>query len=614
MPLGPDLSTGRIQSERAFAFRTAFLWTVLLQALIQAPLQSDAMPTIDVTDTLSDTAIAAIEWLQFGLKVVPILPQTLQPALPLEPWLAGLSADTITQHWLHNPSHELACIACDRLLVVVTDGDESEKGLSVIEQQYGAAPMLIIKSHGSHHHYFRVVQDTSLTIETPSPACPYPIGLMIHGDLIVLPPSTDTEVLSSYAPSLDQLMQVDQAFIDALLKHNRGLPGSLDVIGTHLVTATIGTQNDDEFEQCASEQSIQAPINAPEDGIVIESPLAAFSLRGQLAKLESQMVEQIPILGNLVLLGQATVFYAPPNTGKTLLILHMIINGIKQKIIDPAQLFYINMDDNSSGLVDKLRLAEEYGFHMLADGHQDFESSKFRGVMEEMITTDTARGVTVVLDTLKKFANLMDKGKSTDFAKVIRQFSLKGGTVIGLAHANKNLGADGRPVYSGTSDIVDDFDCAYMLNTVSQQSDLTQKVVEFSNIKRRGNVAQTAAYSYTLDADIPYNELLLSVQEVNPDQLMSVKQATEVQTDAQIIESIAVCIRDGIDSKMKLAEAAAQRAGCSKRSALKVVDKYTGNDPAIHQWSFTVKERGAKVFMLLAPPCGSTDEPPPVVT
>lgn len=54
----------------------------------------------------------------------------------------------------------------------------------------------------------------------------------------------------------------------------------------------------------------------------------------------------------------------------------------------------------------------------------------------------------------------MDNGKSSDFAKVIRQFSLKGGTVIALSHANKHPGADGRTVYSGTTDIVDDFDCA----------------------------------------------------------------------------------------------------------------------------------------------------------
>ncbi|WP_219064080.1 bifunctional DNA primase/polymerase [Pseudomonas sp. UMAB-08] len=570
------------------------------------------MPTIDVTDTLSDTAIVAIEWLQFGLKVVPILPQTLQPALPLEPWLAGLSADTITQHWLHNPSHELACIACDRLLVVVTDGDESEKGLSVIEQQYGAAPMLIIKSHGSHHHYFRVVQDTSLTIETPSPACPYPIGLKIHGDLIVLPPSTDTEVLSSYAPSLDQLMQVDQAFIDALLNHNRALPKALDAVDTHPVTVVVGTQNGD-LEPCEYEVISPSPAPVQRSESHRDSPLAAFSLRGQLAKLEAQTAEQIPILGKLVLLSQVVLFYAPPNTGKTLFILHMIIQSIKQGIIDPSRLFYINMDDTGSGVVDKLQLAEEYGFETLVDGHNGFEAGKLRVALEEMIADGTARDAIVIVDTLKKFVNLMDKSKSSDFTKLIRRFSLKGGTFIGLAHANKHPGADGRAMYSGTSDFVDDVDCVYMLNTIPQ-SDPTQKVVEFSNIKRRGNVAQTAAYSYTLDRDIPYNELLLSVQEVNPNQLTSVKRATEVQTDAQIIESIAGCIRDGIDSKMKLAEAAAQRAGCSKRSALKVVDKYTGNDPAIHQWSFTVKERGAKVFMLLAPPCGSTDEPPPVVT
>ena len=687
----------------------------------QAPLQSTLMSMPFLTTPplarFNGNADAALYWFKFGLTVIPILPHSKQAVMKWDPWLATLSLETIQNHWSQNPSHELACIVGDNLIVLDTDSPAADKALGLIEAAHGCPPLFIVKTNKGFHHYFRIAPGAYAKSDSHhTDTYPDRIDVKTGRGMIVLPPSTDKTISSCHVDSIDGLHEVNQDFIDAVFKHNGrqpprpseppiGVTTASPVTESHLAKleallahispdggyadwlhvlmaifhetqgseeglaladrwssqgegysgqkeidvkwrsfrleeanpVTLGTlvklakegggdmqvilgSAENKFEACEYEVISPSPAPAPAPAPVQrseshgDSPLTAFSLRGQLAKLEAQTAEQIPILGNLVLLGQATVFYAPPNTGKTLLILHMIINGIKQKIIDPAQLFYINMDDNSSGLVDKLRLAEEYGFHMLADGHQDFEFSAFRVAMETMIATDKARGVTVVLDTLKKFTNLMDKTKSTDFAKVIRRFSLKGGTVIALAHTNKNLGPDGRPVYSGTSDMVEDVDCAYMLSAVPQQSDPSQKVVEFRNFKGRGNVTQTAAYSYTLDRDIPYNELLLSVQEVDADQLTSVKRATEVQTDAQIIESIAGCIRDGIDSKMKLAEAAAERAGCSKRSALKVVDKYTGNDPAIHQWSFTVRERGAKVFMLLAPPSGSTDEPPPVVT
>lgn len=367
---------------------------------------------------------------------------------------------------------------------------------------------------------------------------------------------------------------------------------------------------DEDFEPCETEV-IDPRLGAPNKAPPGCQALARYSLQGQLPYLEQQMVEQILILGSLVLLGQATVIYALANTGKTLIVLHLIIEAIKSKRLDPSKLFYINMDDNSSGLVDKVRLAEEYGFHMVADGHQGFEAKEFRAAMEKMIATDTARGVIVVLDTLKKFVNTMDKSKSSDFAKVIRQFSLKGGTVIALAHANKHPGSDGRPVYSGTTDIVDDFDCGFTLATVSRQAETDQKVVEFSNIKRRGNVALTAAYSYALERDASYNDLLLSVREVDPEQLVPIKHAAEVQSDAEVIAAVQACIANGINSKMKLVDAAAKNIAASRRTVLKVVEKYTGEVPGLHRWRYEVHNRGAKVFQLLnqAPPSTSLEAP-----
>ena len=685
------------------------------QAPIQAPLQSTLMsiPSLITPPVarFNGIADAALYWFKFGLKVIPILPHSKQAVMKWDPWLATLGIESIQNHWSQNPSHELACIVGDNLIVLDTDSPEADKALGDIEANHGCRPMFVVKTNHGYHHYFRIAPGAYAKSDSHhTETYPDRIDVKTGRGMIVLPPSTDKTIHSCYADSIDGLHEVGQDFIDAIFEHNgrqvprpsepsiggltatpvtdshlaklegllahispdggyedwlhvlmaifhetqgsedglaladrwssqgNGYSGQKDIdikwrsfrldvaspmtLGTLIKLAKEGGGDlqvilglaADKFEACEYEVISPSPAPVQRSESRKSSPLAAFSLRGCLPKLEEQMVEQKLILGNLVLLGQATVIYALANTGKTLLILHMIINSIKQKIIDPAQLFYINMDDYHNGVVDKLRLAEEYGFHTLVDGHQGFEAASFRVAMERMIADDTARGVTVVLDTLKKFVNTMDKGKSSDFAKVIRRFSLKGGTVIALSHANKHPGADGRSVYSGTTDIVDDFDCAHILNMVSKQSDLTQKVVEFTNIKRRGNVALNAAYSYTQDRDVSYNELLLSVQEVDPEQLMSVKQATEVQSDADIIKVIAGCIRDGIDSKMKLADATAERARCSKRSALKVVDKYTGNDPAIHQWSFTVKERGAKVFMLLAPPSGSTDEPPPVVT
>lgn len=539
---------------------------------------SSFTPTKLPLPTFKSNAEAALYWFNFGLKVVPSLPNST-PALNLELWLPSLTEETIQSHWALHPSHDISCMVSDNLVVFGTSNAAANSALGYIEAEQGCPPLLITKTSKGYHHYFLVAPGTypvsvSHSVDTNQDRIDVKSGC----ELMLLPPSLDHEIHRLYAERVDALCEVGQDFIDEVFKHNGQQPPRLP------------------------EPSVRVPVK--------ESPLAAYSLRDQLGELEKQLVEQKHVLGQLVLMGQATVLYAPPNTGKTLLVLHMVIDTIRKKVIDPSQLFYINMDDNSNGLVDKLRLAEEYGFHMLADGYQGFRASEFRQAMLDMVADDTAQGVIVVLDTLKKFINVMDKSKSSEFTKIIRRFVLKGGTVVTLSHTNKNLGADGRAVYSGTSDIVDDFDCAYILSTLAQQSDPTERVVEFTNIKRRGNVAQTAAYSYTLDTEVPYGELLMSVQEVNADQLMFVRQATEIQSDASLIESIEGCIRDGITTKMELAAAAAERAGCSKRSAIKIVDKYTGNDYSIHRWNFTVRERGAKVFILLAPPSGPTDDPP----
>jgi hypothetical protein len=192
----------------------------------------------------------------------------------------------------------------------------------------------------------------------------------------------------------------------------------------------------------------------------------------------------------------------------------------------------------------------------------------------------------------------MDKRRASRWGEVIRRFISKGGTVIGLAHVNKNPGADGKSVYTGTTDIIDDADCAYVLDVVSTDDKTNTKIVEFENRKRRGNVVNRVSYSFSIEDGLSYQELLASVCLVDETELVAVKQAEAIKSDTDIISAVIACIDDGINTKLRLRDAVSDRIGCSKRAAVRIIEKYDGTDPAAHKWSHAVGERGAQVFSL----------------
>lgn len=376
---------------------------------------------------------------------------------------------------------------------------------------------------------------------------------------------------------------------EAVLPNGLGvLCGFIEAFGFDPLEIVSATEPD--FEPCE--------FTVIESGEELRNELTQYSLAGQLDLLEQNAIEQIPILGGLAVLGQATVLYAAPNTGKTLLTLSLTIATIVHGKVNPELVFYVNVDDSLTGLIEKLRLAEEYRFHMVAEGYRQFRAEHLLRILAEMISKDECQGVVLILDTLKKFTDLMSKRKSTAFGKVIRRFVLKGGTCIFLAHTNKRPGSDGRPVYAGTSDILEDVDCAYVAQVISE-SNAREKVIAFENIKRRGNVRQRAVFGYSMDDGISYEELLASVRAIADGELATIQRAEDYKSDSDLIGVARSCIESGINTKMRLAAAIAARVGCSKRVAIKVLDKYSGTDPDAHIWTYDVRERGAKTFRLL---------------
>ncbi|MBA2724888.1 MAG: AAA family ATPase [Actinobacteria bacterium] len=332
------------------------------------------------------------------------------------------------------------------------------------------------------------------------------------------------------------------------------------------------------------------------------NPLAKYSLLGSADELEKRALEQKPLLGRLCLSGEATVWYARYGTGKTALMLHLLMEAIQSGRIEPDNVIVVNADDSEFGLAEKVRLLQDLGAHMLAPGHRGFEVGALVKTMEEMVIADTARGVFIAVDTLKKFVDVMDKKAVRAFTSGVRRFVSKGGTFLALAHTNKRTDKDGKPVPEGTADVLSDFDCAYVLDVTSDNKVSGERTIEFACVKSRGRAALKAYYVYDPDPDIPYVERLCTIREVEAADDEYGDRFSPKDVEAEIIAAIELSITHGTVTKMAIAGLAAKASNSSRRGALKVLEAYTGDDPAIHRWNYTRREHGRMVYALLVSP------------
>ena len=357
---------------------------------------------------------------------------------------------------------------------------------------------------------------------------------------------------------------------------------------------------DDDLEAIHADEPLPASVE-PEPVRPPPSLLLKFSLIDELPKLQSDVLTQEPLCSGLALRGQANVWYAEPNTGKTAMALWFIRRDIQAGSIDPSRLFYFNLDDTLHGLIEKTELAKASGFHVISDGYKGFRVADFPALIEQLIAAHQCQGVVIILDVLKKFTNIMDKQQSSLFGKLIRRFVLRGGTCIALAHTNKRRNADGEPIYAGTSDIIEDFDCAYLVYETDLDPDTQTKTILFANKKSRGNVRKKASFQYGIRDDLSYTDLLESISEVSEADLLTAQRNRQLVTDLALIEIARDAIRSGINQKMALAAALVERSQCSKRTALRIIEEYEGSDPETHFWHFHVGPRGAKIYQLLSP-------------
>lgn len=322
------------------------------------------------------------------------------------------------------------------------------------------------------------------------------------------------------------------------------------------------------------------------------SPLA--KLRSMVADgdaLLRDMANDKFVLKDIAILGQWTVFYAGPNTGKTLLTQWLLYDAILTGDLNGDDVFYLNVDDTAKSGAEKAKMAKEFGYNMILSSVNGFKARDVLGLIDGMVSTGEAKGKVLILDTLKKFTDLMDKKLSSDFGNAARGFVAAGGTLICLAHVNKHKNAEGGSVYAGTSDIRDDADSAFTIEHVGSVDSGLFRVthtVEFKCSKSRGDIAQSVIFQYTKEKGSGYRSMFNSVTRLDGAgaELASkqIRMSAELEADRDVIEYIKTAIENLTDDEntsviqSSIIRFVSNMSDISKNRTRKVLDEYEGRE------------------------------------
>lgn len=335
--------------------------------------------------------------------------------------------------------------------------------------------------------------------------------------------------------------------------------------------------------------------------------LNEYSINDSLEQIKRDARESTFIFDRLILKGQSNILFAPPNAGKTLLIINQLKQAYLAGNLDGLSIFYVNADDSQSGIIEKTDILSKIGVHTLVPGYKRFKSHSLLQVLDGLAADDEAKNVVLIVDTLKKFADTMDKKNMRNFGIKVSEFVLKGGTFIGLGHTNKNRDINNNLVYSGTSDLIEDVDCIYMMDVEdeSNREGLQTKYIKLTNQKLRGNNALELTYVYKKSETMPYVEMVESVLNMDSESYSKAKElqlkdsnfSYYVQKYADAVSLITTALNLSEMDKTELRDYLIKNTNYGRDKCIEIIDKLCGR---IIDFKMAGKTGRKKIYYLIS--------------
>jgi hypothetical protein len=293
-------------------------------------------------------------------------------------------------------------------------------------------------------------------------------------------PSTYPNLDAFMIDSVEESTQLEDKFSDETPKLNFNLEDVIFESGATEEQKSDTAITHDDFNS-SIEASTQCTLEEQCINLVPETPAASINDNDlfwsdyELRKEEVEKMNDDPFLiKNTVVKSHLTVFVAPANGGKTTLVKHFCEDLSRQKL----NVVYVNMDGNPGDLKLQHIHAKEFGYIVLApETRQGKSNADILGKLKDLADSkrDLSKNV-YVIDTLKKIVAMNSKPKLKNALSIFRKLTLKGATVVLLAHANKGLDADGNPLYEGSVDLKTDVDELIYLISTKDEVNMTQDI------------------------------------------------------------------------------------------------------------------------------------------
>ena len=289
--------------------------------------------------------------------------------------------------------------------------------------------------------------------------------------------------------------------------------------------------------------------------------------------------DAIFLLPEVALLGDCTILNAGPNTGKTLLTL-WLLSQRNREATKHLRIYYINADDSFNGGIEKMEMLRGQGITTLIPNQNGFDPANLAKIIKAAIKADACGKMVIILDTLKKFVSTMDKNDARIFNIMVRTFTQAGGTLIALAHTNKNKDADGKSIAEGVGDFQSDFDCAYTIDKAPVITEGAARTIVFENTKLRGPNSMKVTYQYDAGEKKSWAHRFKSIKRIGADEakLAEEKAMADAQRekDWPIIAYINSQLDDGPKARTSLISNNLGGNTGSKAQREKVIDRYAG--------------------------------------
>jgi hypothetical protein len=170
----------------------------------------------------------------------------------------------------------------------------------------------------------------------------------------------------------------------------------------------------------------------------------------------NQMADSNFLVPNMIVQGHITLFAAPANGGKSTLFIYLC----EQLSANGMDVIYINADSSPGDLKEHHSHATRHGYLVISPDTKVNRSIQDVQDMFNKIANspDQCVNLVLVLDTLKKFVDMLDKKQLKTFFATLRAMTIKGATICLLGHTNKYLGKDGNSIFEGMGDVRTDID------------------------------------------------------------------------------------------------------------------------------------------------------------